>query len=223
MLPYASEYLTEIALETSPSFAHDAIDQYLSTVAMDMDYIGDGETVGTATLIELDDEDRVVLTLVHAIAHGDDPRPQDWADDAAVIMWSASYKWWGDSDFYRTIDAAKAKFEAFEQEWVATFPCEDCGSEDQASCICNVELPEGLHIGQTVKVEGYGGVAWRILGPEAGGNVSARMVGDDRDFSLDPSLITPVEGEVCECGQLDCGWGTVDPDEETTDIDRKNP
>lgn len=71
------------------------------------------------------------------------------------------------------------------------------------------------------RVDGYGGVAWYVLGwetaPDADtewsgieertGRVVARMVGDDRDFAFDPDDVHAIEPEsFCRsCGQIGCG------------------
>lgn len=41
------------------------------------------------------------------------------------------------------------------------------------------------------------------------GQIVVRMVGDDRDFVVDVSDLTPLnDNEFCSCcGQLGCGWG----------------
>lgn len=70
------------------------------------------------------------------------------------------------------------------------------------------------------QVQGYRGVAWRILGWETEpdsdtewsgqenrtGQVVAVMVGDDRYFTFDLDLLTPISEEAyCgSCGQIGC-------------------
>ena len=75
-------------------------------------------------------------------------------------------------------------------------------------------------------VSGYSGVAWYVRGWETQpdddtdwsgyeirtGNLVCTMVGDDRNFSVDPDDITPIkEGAYCgECGQIGCAFGLID-------------
>jgi hypothetical protein len=70
------------------------------------------------------------------------------------------------------------------------------------------------------RMDGYHGIAWHVLGWEVEaneqtewtgfsdltGNVVAVMVGDDRRFTFDPSMIHPLNREdYCgECGQIGC-------------------
>lgn len=74
----------------------------------------------------------------------------------------------------------------------------------------------------TYKVEGYGGVAWRVTGYtteivvdwdfdneaeiENTSMVEAHMVGDDRTFTFDVDDLTVIDKEdYCpECGQIGC-------------------
>lgn len=71
-------------------------------------------------------------------------------------------------------------------------------------------------------VEGYRGIAFYLAGPDfnimdrideeddsqlvENGMVRMVMVGDDREHIIDPVDVTLVEGSVCSCGQLGCGW-----------------
>jgi hypothetical protein len=96
------------------------------------------------------------------------------------------------------------------------------------------------------KAAGWGaGIAWRVLGWETEsvveeeyveedeegnevwfgggdpedvrtGKVTARMVGDDRNFSFDPEDLTPLDrADYCGvCGQVGCGHDGYDRDEE---------
>lgn len=59
--------------------------------------------------------------------------------------------------------------------------------------------------GTNVRVEGYGGVAWWVR-HVLDGQVVCRMVGDDRNFSFDPSELSQLaREEYCgECGQIGC-------------------
>jgi len=76
------------------------------------------------------------------------------------------------------------------------------------------------------RVEGYGGVAWRVIGHEEAldedyewtgiktvieDRVVAHMIGDDRDFTFGVDELTPIEDdEFCsECGQIGCGHGNA--------------
>ena len=70
------------------------------------------------------------------------------------------------------------------------------------------------------RVEGYGGIAWYVLGcettpdedtewtgiEERTGQVVCKMVGDDRHFTFDPEELTPLQREeYCgSCGQIGC-------------------
>ncbi len=46
------------------------------------------------------------------------------------------------------------------------------------------------------------------------GMVRMVMVGDDREFIIDPDDIEQVHGPVCSCGQLGCGWAYATDEEE---------
>jgi hypothetical protein len=75
---------------------------------------------------------------------------------------------------------------------------------------------------------GGGGIAWRVTAYESEtdedsywtgyanptGRVIAHMVGDDRDFSFDPTELTKIsESDYCyDCGQVGCGWHTGEED-----------
>src|SRR5262245_29002075 len=79
------------------------------------------------------------------------------------------------------------------------------------------------------RVDGYGGIAWSVLGWETEpdedtewsgyevrtGNVIARMIGDDRNFSFEPEELRPLEREeYCgECGQIGCFHDGLDRSE----------
>lgn len=38
------------------------------------------------------------------------------------------------------------------------------------------------------------------------GRIVAHMIGDDRPFTFEPDELIRVDGPVCSCGQLGCGW-----------------
>lgn len=76
-------------------------------------------------------------------------------------------------------------------------------------------------------VDGWGaGIAWAVLGwqtePDEDtewtgyevrtGNLVCRMIGDDRDFAIDPDDVTPLAREdYCgECGQVGCTHDGLD-------------
>lgn len=86
------------------------------------------------------------------------------------------------------------------------------------------EIREATGDGGAFTVAGWGaGIAWRFAGAETKpdadtewtgieeptGMVTMVMVGDDREFSIDPDDVgTLEEGEFCrECGQVGCGHG----------------
>ena len=82
------------------------------------------------------------------------------------------------------------------------------------------EEDEETFAAEAYAVDGYAGIAWRVLGWETEpdedtewsgdevrtGNVVARMVGDDRCFSFEPEDIHAIAREdYCgECGQVGC-------------------
>ena len=84
----------------------------------------------------------------------------------------------------------------------------------------NYEKDDESFPADAYKVDRHDGVAWHILGWETepdgdtewswveprNGRVVCRMVGDDSDFSFDPSEVHPLErAEYCaECGQIGC-------------------
>lgn len=65
-----------------------------------------------------------------------------------------------------------------------------------------------MQVGDTVRVQGHGGVAWRIERITGDTQVICRMVGDDHDWMFDLSDLSPLaETEYChDCGQTGCGW-----------------
>ena len=80
---------------------------------------------------------------------------------------------------------------------------------------------DGVDFEAAYKVEGYGGIAWRLIGYHTyrdedyewsgieevdRSRVNAVMIGDDRVFTLEVSEVTPIsEDEYCpECGQIGC-------------------
>lgn len=79
-------------------------------------------------------------------------------------------------------------------------------------------------------VQGYAGIAFHVLGWETEpdedtewsgyenrtGRVVARMVGDDHNFTFEPSEVTPIPREAyCgSCGQIGCTHDGLDRDEE---------
>lgn len=93
-----------------------------------------------------------------------------------------------------------------------------------------------LDRGSRYRVSGYDGVAFWYAGDEierywtdyyddiderATGMVRMVMVGDDREWIIDPDDCTPLRGsEYCrECGQIGCGWHVVDDDDDGDDGD----
>lgn len=63
-------------------------------------------------------------------------------------------------------------------------------------------------VGSVVKVDGHGGVAFRIDSYTRDGMAECHMVGDDRTWIVDPADATILDDEdYCGgCGQTDCGW-----------------
>lgn len=83
--------------------------------------------------------------------------------------------------------------------------------------------PDDFKPGDAVRVEGYNGIAFRVLtvptrkGPDSDwtgylyanfGRRVCYMVGDDREFVFDVDELTPLdEDDFCGgCGQIGCGW-----------------
>lgn len=76
--------------------------------------------------------------------------------------------------------------------------------------------------GDAVKVDGYAGIAFRVIGPQTEpdedtewsgienetGWIETHMVGDDRTFAFEPDDLTPLdEDDFCGgCGQVGCPW-----------------
>jgi hypothetical protein len=89
---------------------------------------------------------------------------------------------------------------------------------------------EGTFSADAYRVDGYPGVAWRVLGweteptadtewdgiDERTGRVVARMVGDDTYFRLEPEQVHPLRREqYCgECGQIGCTHDGLNRDSE---------
>ena len=79
---------------------------------------------------------------------------------------------------------------------------------------------DDLFNAEAYRVEGWKGIAWRVLGwatepdedtewtgiEQRTGQLVARMVGDDRDFLFEPDEVEAIrEDEFChECGQIGC-------------------
>ena len=59
--------------------------------------------------------------------------------------------------------------------------------------------------GNLIEVEGYGGIAF-FVDEVDGDQVVAHMVGDDRPHHLDVTAVTPLDEDVCSCGQIGCAW-----------------
>lgn len=80
--------------------------------------------------------------------------------------------------------------------------------------------------GDVVKVEGFSGVAFRVIGPETEpdedtewsgyevetGRIECHMVGDDRIFTFEPDDLEPLEElAYCHvCGQIGCAHDGID-------------
>ena len=90
------------------------------------------------------------------------------------------------------------------------------------------EAPE--YPANAYRINGWAaGIAWYVLGwetepdqdtewsgiEERTGNLVCRMIGDDRDFSVDPEDVTALErDEYCgECGQVGCCHDGLDRSE----------
>lgn len=216
-LPYASDFLVDEATAalTGSVFASNVIDQYLTGVSMTagVESTGDVDFIGAATLMELDDEDRVVLTILGFLTvPSEDFDTTAFADDEAVILWHDNQKWWGDAEYFTSLEAAQARYDEFDREYMETLPCEDCGSEDQASCTCDHDETVGpIPVGTHVRVNTCSGVALTVQSYRPDGRMVVRMVGDDRDWDVDPAdAETLPEDEFCsECGQIGCGYGNI--------------
>lgn len=203
MLPYASDELVRAALDAlnGAIFDSDTTDQFLTMLAMDSmaDYDGDSD-FGTLTRIDLDEEDRVVLTLLEGTEYG-----LSWAGAETVIGYGGDQKWWADWSIVTAEEADKAQAE-FGLAYSEYLGCEDCGSPD-GECICDHDPTVGpIPVGTTVKVDAYRGVAFRVDAYLPNGEAETHMIGDDTTYTFDPADLTVVEEDVCDCGQLGCGF-----------------
>jgi hypothetical protein len=84
----------------------------------------------------------------------------------------------------------------------------------------NYETDDQTFPADAYAVEGWSGIAWRVLGWETEpdedtewsgcenrtGKIVCRMVGDDRDFVFEPEEVSPLnEEDYCGgCGQVGC-------------------
>lgn len=82
------------------------------------------------------------------------------------------------------------------------------------------EAPFPFDFEPAYRVAEYAGIGFYAYGYEAHpdedthwtgfevptGRIMTHMIGDDRPFAFEPDELVPVEGAVCSCGQLGCGW-----------------
>jgi hypothetical protein len=196
----------EIAAETSSTFPYDAVDQFLTRCSLEWgtEYAGGSDesgcvSFGTAVLFELDDEMRLACALVEAVANDWVALPIDhYRDDAAVILWGGDQKWWGDAEWFPTLAAAQAAYAEFEQRYFDWLDADDDADDDD-------DETGPFPIGTRVSVDAYSGIAFSVDGYR-GGRVVAHMVGDDRRFEFDVDDVSPLDDDVCSCGQIGCGW-----------------
>lgn len=204
LLPQLSDYLLEAL--PNPCFRSSAIDEFLTTVGMDADYTGESD-FGTATLLELDDEDRTALALIWALHYEENPSADQWSDAAACIVYGRDNAWFGDAVFFPSIDEARAAYEAFDNAYSEWLGCEDCGAETGSACTCDFDPSAGpIAVGTVVSVANHGGVAWRVDAYTVDGSVTCHMVGDDRPFTFGIADLSPLADDAyCQgCGQTGC-------------------
>lgn len=145
-MPYASEYLVETATSAidGACFSSDAEEQFLTILALESmsDYDGESD-FGTLTRLDLDDEDRVVLTLVENIV-AERTDLLSYAGVETLLGFGTDYKWWADWHVETPEDADRiqAEFATAYSEWLG---CEDCGAPngDLEGCICDSDETDG--------------------------------------------------------------------------------
>lgn len=217
MLPYASDFLTDLAASAidGACFSSNVTDQFLTMVAQDnmADYEGDSD-FGSLTRIDLDDELRVVLVLLditteeHHVAYRDealDNLRRYYAASDVLLGEGGDQKWWADWSAVSTEEADETQA-AFSEEYSRFLGCEDCNMPTD-ECVCDFDetagpIPPGTHI----KVNTFSGVALTVRSYRPDGRMIVRMVGDDRDWDVDPTDAMPLDDdEFCtECGQIGC-------------------
>lgn len=148
MLPYADSFYTDIAFEAvnGACFGYDVTDQFLTMVAMEnmAEYDGDGD-FGTLTTMELNDELRVVCTLLDLAGNPIGEYRSEgqvantashYARNAILVGEGGSQKWW--SDWYpMSVKAAEKAQERFSEAYSLYLGCEDCGhGYEDDPCIC---------------------------------------------------------------------------------------
>lgn len=147
LLPYADESLVAAAIESLDVsiFRSSAVDQFLSTLAMEWGAEYEGEMdFGTLTRMELDDELRVVLVLASAIA---DDYASEWAIDNLTSHYRAAdvllgegndQRWWADWYAMTTVRATEEwdRFSAAYSEWL--------GDEEGDDAEVSAHVPGGL-------------------------------------------------------------------------------
>jgi hypothetical protein len=223
-LPYADSFYVDIATSAidGACFSSDVTDQFLTMLAMENmnDYDGDGD-FGTLTRIDLDDELRVVLTLLDGISSGDFPDTQEtnlgciashYRQNEVMIGEGGTQKWWADFYAMTTDEADKAQAE-FADAYSLYLGCEDCGHGYEGDpCICGFDPTIGpIPVGTVVSHSDYPGVAFRVDAYRPDGMVDTHMVGDDRTIVTEDIYLNPLADDAfcSECGQIGCGHGNV--------------
>jgi hypothetical protein len=140
LLPIFSDYVLEAIEGTLPCFPGDTVDQFLTALGMDQSEYSGEMDFGTATMLELDDEDLTACALLWARAYEEDPSASQWGPAPQwCILWGSDQRWWGDTTFYATEAEAEKEYAAFDAAYSEWLGCEDCGAEVASACTCNDE------------------------------------------------------------------------------------
>jgi len=99
----------------------------------------------------------------------------------------------------------------FTVDGMASIAFEFIGFDDD-TCLC-VEDPANANIEEEAERDEDGVIhRWGVcMDCDGSGAIETEMivivaVGDDHARVVDPSEVTPYEGDVCRCGQIGCEW-----------------
>lgn len=117
------------------------------------------------------------------------------------------------TDEYRGVGFYADGYEAEPVEPTWVWVCPGCGSpiwdnpegHKLAKCWdCNLAFDTMFDTDEEAQEHGF----WDDHEDEtkATGRIVAHMIGDDRRFTFEPDELIRVDGPVCSCGQLGCGW-----------------
>ncbi len=117
-------------------------DQYTSQLAIEDGSQQDGHcesSVGAATRVTLDDDDRFALALLDAnysLTHGYTSLPVNgtaWTDAAAAVVYFGNQAWFGDARYFPSDEEAATAFATFSEDYAASVLLGELDSRGLAS------------------------------------------------------------------------------------------